>query len=142
MFPKINCVLLIDDEGASIFTNYRIIKSINLTENIQTELNGEGALIFIQNYCESNDGCAPELILLDIKTPDMSGFDFLAEFKKLSFKNKDRMQMVVLTASVNPEDIEKMRALGLSCFIIKPLTSEKLHQIIGNNPSQGVASPA
>lgn len=124
---KLRSVLLVDDDFTSNLLSETIIKRLDITEDIAVADNGEDAFQYIKETCFS-DRC-PELILLDIHMPILNGFEFLEAYKLLkSFNNK--IVLAILTSSSFEKDIEAAKDLGVDDFIIKPLTSEKLLDLI------------
>jgi len=66
----------------------------------------------------------PDLILLDMQLPDMSGFDVLAALR--AEPRTRGLRVVALSASVMPEDVERAMALGALDYWTKPLEMEAL----------------
>lgn len=64
--------------------------------------------------------------------PVMNGFEFLNAFEKLEFENKSSVIIVMLTTSLNPGDVDRIKQYGTAGFINKPLTKETVEQIIDN----------
>jgi CheY-like chemotaxis protein len=125
--PKVNCILLIDDDSINNFINERLIRKLNVANEIKIALNGEDGLAYITKRCSNNDGSScPELILLDINMPVMNGFDFIRAFENIDIKNKSKVKIIILTTSRNQKDVEILKSLGNFEFINKPLTEEKL----------------
>jgi CheY-like chemotaxis protein len=125
--PKVNCILLIDDDSINNFINERLIRKLNVANEIKIALNGEDGLAYITKHCSNNDGSScPELILLDINMPVMNGFDFIRAFENIDIKNKSKVKIIILTTSRNQKDVEILKSLGNFEFINKPLTEEKL----------------
>lgn len=62
----------------------------------------------------------PELIILDLNLPGMSGFDFLTEAKKLC--GTSMPSVTILSARDEDEDIIKGLGLGADEFITKPFS--------------------
>jgi len=58
----------------------------------------------------------PDLVLLDIKMPVMSGIETLAEIRKAS---KD-LPVLMMTAYGDLEVVEQAKKLGVKHYIIKP----------------------
>jgi CheY-like chemotaxis protein len=123
---KINCVLLIDDDSTSNFLNESIIQDLNITQTTKVLTDAEEALDFLKNGCDEN---CPELIFLDIKMPGMDGFQFLEELKSMMNDQKDRINVVMLSSSLIPKEVEQAKELGAIDFIQKPLTTEKVARI-------------
>ena len=62
--------------------------------------------------------------------PVMNGFDFMKEFNQADFPNKEKINIVILTSSGNSEDLTKMKSLGIKHYLTKPLTEEKVKNLI------------
>jgi CheY-like chemotaxis protein len=133
MKPKLNCVLIIDDdEPTNFFTNI-ILEESGCVNHIRMMQSGKEAL----DYLIISDNPAidpvahpsPDLIFLDINMPVMDGWEFINEYKKL--KMQERVIVVMLTTSLFPEDKLKAEAMGeISGFENKPLTVEKINRIV------------
>lgn len=130
---KFNCVLLIDDDGVTNFINHRLIKKMNITNCIDSAMNGKEALKFLINFAQQHENNGPELILLDINMPVLDGFEFLEQFEKIRFQNKDKIQIIVLTTSTHQKDIVKISAHAQIGYVNKPLTREKLLESLHND---------
>ena len=124
---KMNCVLLVDDNDADNFFHQLVIEKLNITDTIEIAENGEEALQFLKK----EDNCIPELIFLDINMPRMNGWEFLDEYKKIDDERKSSIIIIMLTTSVNPDDLERAKQISeVSGFEIKPLTAAMLENLI------------
>jgi response regulator of citrate/malate metabolism len=133
---KFNCVLLIDDDGTTNFIHHRLLKKLNITDNIQSAINGDKGIQFITQYAFQNNNRSPELILLDLNMPGADGFDFINSFASMSFSNKDRVKLIILTTSTHTKDLDVVKESNLD-YINKPLTEGKLMDILGKGLQQG-----
>ena len=79
-------------------------------------------------YTELSNTPLPGLILLDLNMPKKDGREALEEIK--ADPNLRRIPIVVLTTSKAEEDILRTYDLGVSGFIIKPVTFESLVSIM------------
>ncbi|UCD87607.1 MAG: response regulator [Desulfobacterales bacterium] len=79
-------------------------------------------------YAELGNLPLPGLILLDLNMPKKDGREALQEIKADS--NLRRIPIVVLTTSKAEEDILSTYDLGVSGFIIKPVTFDSLVSIL------------
>ncbi len=129
---KLNSILLVEDDSITNFINERLLRKLNVAENIKIALNGYEAISIIQKTVKEAEPC-PSLIFLDINMPVMDGFEFLNEFRLLDFPNKENVVIVVLTTSTNVTDIEKLKGSGNTDFINKPLTREKVRDVIARH---------
>lgn len=133
MKNKLRNILLIDDSKADNFINSRIIKKADVTNNIVVTYGAREALNYLST---SVDGSFPnpEIIFLDINMPDMTGWDFLEEYRKLNENQKAGVVVCMLTTSYADDDREKALSYNiLSDFSNKPLSFDKLMGIIENN---------
>lgn len=126
---KLNSILLIEDDSITNFINERLLRKLEIADDIKTASNGLEAISIIQDSV-LNQQSSPSLIFLDINMPVMDGFEFLSEFKMLDIPNKDNVIVIVLTTSTNLSDIEKLKGSGNTDFINKPLTKEKIQSIL------------
>ena len=79
-------------------------------------------------YTELSNAPLPGLIFLDLNMPKKDGREALEEIK--ADPNLRRIPIVVLTTSKAEEDILRTYDLGVSGFIIKPVTFESLVSIM------------
>jgi CheY-like chemotaxis protein len=123
---SLNCVLLVDDDQVNNFLTERLIKKLGITNKVKTSLNGEEALLYLAKSCCSFDEGYPEVIFLDNNMPEMNGIEFMESFNQINFNSNSKVKIIVLTASENPKDREKLEGLGVQAYLTKPLTEEKL----------------
>ena len=120
-------VLLVDDEP-----------DLNLAMKIVLEENGfqvdtfTDPLLVLENF--KKEAGRYDLLMLDIKMPNMSGFELYKQIKKID----DKVKVCFLTAG--EMDYEQFRkelspALDENCYIQKPIQNEtlikRLNKIIG-----------
>ncbi len=69
-----------------------------------------------------------DLLILDIKMPEMNGFSFYREIKKLD----EKIKVCILTAAkINYREYSDiLSSLPDNCIILKPVTNEDLLRII------------
>ena len=132
METPLKSILLVEDDEATNFLHQLVIKRAGVAENIHVAINGKKALEYI-NAAVAGEHPMPDLILLDINMPIMNGWEFLDEYRRLPAQHKEKMKLVVLTASLNPAD--ETRALAYAevfTFKFKPLTKDILLEIVAN----------
>ncbi|OCH15739.1 sigma-54-dependent Fis family transcriptional regulator [Aliivibrio sp. 1S165] len=71
---------------------------------------------------------APDLVLLDLRLPDMTGFDVLAEIRKF---NKE-VPVVLMTAHGSIDAAVEAMQLGAQDFLIKPCEADRLRVTVNN----------
>lgn len=130
---SLNCVLLVDDDDVNNFLCERLIKKLGVANKVKKSYNGEEALLYLAKNCCSFEDGYPDLILLDNNMPEMNGVEFMESFNQIINSNNEgnnKVKIVVLTASENPSDKEKLENLGIDAYLIKPLTEEKIISIL------------
>ncbi|MFL5729608.1 MAG: response regulator [Cytophagaceae bacterium] len=124
-------MLLVDDDGTTNFINHRLIKKLNIADEIQSAVNGDKAMQFITQFAFQHQNHSPELILLDLNMPGADGFDFLKAFMEIPFANRDQVKLIILTTSSHKRDLDIVREEKLG-YINKPLTDQKLMDVLAS----------
>jgi CheY-like chemotaxis protein len=129
---KYKAVMLIDDNEIDNLINQKMLEASNVAETIFMHTGAKGALEFLKNIekLSTNGVGLPEIIFLDIDMPLMDGFQFLDEFDKLSDYIKNNISIIMLTSSINPQDLSKAKKSNfVKKYINKPLTQEALEKV-------------
>jgi DNA-binding response OmpR family regulator len=108
-------ILVVDDST----TNVVLLEAI-LDEKgyrIETALNAKEAYAIL---AQQN----PDLILLDLLMPKISGFDFLAQIR--NNENTRNTPVIVVSALTDEENITKIMEMGAIDFIKKPIDLQYL----------------
>lgn len=122
-------VLLVEDNAADAELALRAFARAKFSNPIRVTDRGRDALDYLrgEGAYRQHGPTLPELVLLDLNLPDMSGVDVLREMK--ANPASCHIPVVVLTASQHDANILECSRLGGSAYIIKPLGFEKLSQI-------------
>jgi len=124
----IDTVLVIEDEEIGRYLAVSVLKKMGIGREILQATNGLEALKVLREACKDNK--CPDLILLDIKMPVMDGFEFLIELSIASDIDINDSKIILLTSSASPRDVERSKLYPISSYIYKPLTKEKLQEIL------------
>ena len=72
----------------------------------------------------------PTLLLLDVNLPDLDGFEFVAAFQQLPALQREATHIILLTGGMRSEDLGRLYALPVAGLVIKPLTREKIDDLL------------
>lgn len=107
-------ILLIEDNFLEIMKMKRTLSLLELDHRLYEAENAEIALEILKEKSK-----LPDLILLDLNMPKISGIEFLAILKKSEeFRH---IPTVILTTSDNKFDLEECYSIGVSGYVLKPL---------------------
>ena len=130
MKPKLNCILLVDDDLAINYLHTRVVKEEECAEKIETATNGEAALRYLQSLAAVGQP-PPELIFLDINMPRMNAWEFLEVYKQFPESQKSKSVIVMLTTSLNPDDQARAGEYAeIASFKFKPLDKDMLTEVL------------
>lgn len=130
---KYKAVMLIDDNEIDNLINQKMIEASNIAEHILMHTGAKAALEFLRNVekmATIKASMLPEIIFLDVDMPLMDGFQFLDEFEKLSEDTKNHCSIVMLTSSINPQDLNKAKkSQYVKKYLNKPLSQDMIEKI-------------
>ncbi len=117
--------LVVDDSAIDSFITTRVLQKAQLVAQVDTVANGEAALAYMRR-CQSARQY-PEVVLLDIDMPVISGFDFLEQCSAEGLLNDALVKIIMLTSSIHPKDQQQATTYPITDYLIKPL---KLHSLL------------
>lgn len=126
---KFETIMIIDDSSIDLYISSRIIAQNKLAQNVLQYSSAKSAL----NYLTENQNKAsllPDVLLIDIYMPEMSGFEFMVKYNLLSTILKDKCSVYIISSTNNERDIAQVQAdKNIEAFHEKPLTKEFLESI-------------
>ncbi|MYL24406.1 response regulator [Halomonas alkaliantarctica] len=121
-------VLVVDDEPNIVLSLEFLMEQAGF--EVTTAEDGEQALASVKS-------AQPDLILLDISLPGISGFDVLEQLR--AQPETERLPIIMLTAHGREVEREKGMALGADDYITKPFSTqtlvEKVKGLLNEAPS-------
>lgn len=113
-------ILIADDEAIIRNGLKRIVKWEELGFQIAGEAkNGEAALTFL---CNEN----PDIVLLDIRMPQISGLDLIAKARAAGFTGK----VIIISGYSDFNYAQQAIELGVKFYLTKPINKNELEQIL------------
>lgn len=126
IMEPLSTVMVIDDTEIDRYIAERMMTRHTFATDIIKMGSGADAL----NYLQASGNKLPQMIFLDINMPGMNGFEFLEQYESLSDDVKQQTVIIMLTSSINPEDIANAsRSPYVKHFVNKPLTFERLSEV-------------
>lgn len=131
---RFETVMLIDDNEIDNLINQKMLEAAGICDVIITHTGAKSALEFLKNVeklsSKAGNDILPQLIFLDIDMPIMDGFQFLEEFAKMSGTVREYCKIIMLTSSINPQDLARSKkSKYVVKYINKPLTQESIEKI-------------
>jgi two-component system cell cycle response regulator DivK len=81
----------------------------------------------------------PDLVLMDIQLPDIDGIAALREIRKES--SLDAMPVLAVSASVMPDEQQKVVTSGFDAFITKPINLKQFLETVQRFLTHGRKQP-
>lgn len=108
-------ILLVEDDLLDAMTVKRALRDLHINIDLTVAKGGEDAVDYLNDHLDS----LPTLILLDLNMPRMNGFELLDYLQhKQDFS---RIPVIVLSTSVQEDDIARAYALAARAYIVKPI---------------------
>jgi chemotaxis family two-component system response regulator Rcp1 len=112
-------MLLLEDNPGDAELTREVLEANELKLELSVVVDGVQALDFLHRRGRYLDSPRPDLIVLDLNVPRLSGKEVLVEIKREA--NLRVIPVVILTSSSAEKDILESYQLGANCYITKPL---------------------
>jgi two-component system response regulator len=122
-------ILMVEDNPDDAELALQAFRKARINNPIQVVGDGEGALDYL--FCKGRFAGRkpedqPQLVLLDLQLPKISGLEVLRRLK--AEKQTRLIPVVILTVSRDVDDIQECRRLGVESYIVKPVNFLRLSQ--------------
>ena len=109
-------ILLVEDNPADVLLAREALADSAVCVDLRVAANGLEALAELQRNHDQDR--LPDLVLLDVRLPGMSGHDLLQTIKNDSALGA--LPVVMLSSSKADEDVRKSYEYHASCYVAKP----------------------
>jgi CheY-like chemotaxis protein len=121
-------ILLAEDNDNDVELTRQGFRRAKLLVNLHRVGDGEECMDFLRKQGKYADVPTPDLILLDLNLPKMSGQQVLAEM--LKDESLKSLPVVILTTSEQAEEVLKMYKMRCSSYIVKPVNFEQFLNVV------------
>lgn len=121
-------ILLVEDNPADIRLTREALGELQIQHRLTVADDGLAALKYLTAEPVGEPGSRPDLILLDLNLPRMSGLEFLAVVK--SSERFKSIPVIVLSSSAAPEDVAAAYNLNANSYTQKPLDIDQFIRVM------------
>ena len=116
-------ILLVEDDANDVILCQHAFKEAGIPNNLLIARDGAEAIDYVAGngkFADREQHPLPMLIVLDLKMPRVSGFEFLEWLREQP--DNQRFVVLVFSSSNIPGDIGRAYELGVHGFVLKPYT--------------------
>lgn len=126
--PSTARILLVEDNPGDVRLVREALREGGRTSDLHVVDNGAKALAFLRREAGYEDAARPDLVLLDMNLPRVSGREVLREVK--SDPRLKTIPVVVLTSSEAEAEIVRAYGLHANCYVTKPVDLDRFIAVI------------
>ena len=126
-------ILLVEDNPDDEALTLRALRKNNIANEVVVARNGAEALDFLMArgaHAARNPDHLPEVVLLDLKLPKVSGLEVLEQVR--AAERTRLLPVVILTTSSEDRDLVESYRLGANSFIRKPVDFDQFMESVRN----------
>lgn len=117
-------ILLAED----VVINVQIVKAMLAKYNVNIEVAADGKSAY-DMFCENPDYYY-DVILMDVQMPVMDGYQSTEKIREIDSEYAKTVPIIAMTANAFSDDMDKAKKCGMNKFLIKPVSIEKLSQVL------------
>lgn len=114
-------ILIVEDEVKIRMGISKLITAVTKHEVVGEAKNGKEGLEFIIRY-------KPDLVITDIKMPEMDGLQMLSELKEMGIS----LHAIILSGYAEFDYAKRAISLGVNDYLLKPIGMEELTELLDN----------
>lgn len=125
-------IVLVDDNDVTNYYNADIVMESGVFTKVITHQSPIQTLEFLKT-CISNEQDLPSIFVIDVKMPEMDGFELIDEIDELLDMAGLELSpvFIILTTSTHMRDFEQFDKTPLAKkFVSKPLDQEKFLEVL------------
>lgn len=124
-------ILLVEDNPSDIELTLYALKKYHVAQRVDIVRNGVEVLEYLfrtGTYTSRKGEDLPQLILLDLKLPQLDGLEVLRQIKANPLTHT--IPVIALTSSREDTDVRESYRLGVNSYIVKPIDYDNFVELI------------
>jgi chemotaxis family two-component system response regulator Rcp1 len=121
-------VLLVEDDPGDVLIAQEALRAGDVNSNLEIVSDGVEAMAYLRRENGYADAVRPDLILLDLNLPRMSGHEVLAQVK--SDPALRSIPVIVLTTSSALEDVSRSYDQHANVYVTKPVDFDHFTRVV------------
>ncbi|MDV6332791.1 response regulator [Asticcacaulis sp. 201] len=123
-------IMLVEDNRGDALLASRAFKQAEIDNNVTVAETGEKALTMLRREGQYATMRLPDLILLDLNLPMMSGHEVLAAIK--GDEALRHIPVIIMSSSSAETDIAGGYANHASAYVVKPISLDSFTEVVRN----------
>jgi two-component system, chemotaxis family, response regulator Rcp1 len=112
-------ILHVEDSAGDALLMKELFKTSRFPIHLTLARDGETALMMLKDKAAFSGKGKPDIILLDLSLPRLSGLELLATIRKS--KHLDEVPILIMSASQKDQDLQTAYQNHANFYIVKPL---------------------
>jgi CheY-like chemotaxis protein len=128
--PERSLILIVEDNEVDLMLIRRAFAKARVLNPIFSVPSGEEAIAYFKGegtFANRDEYPLPELVLLDLKLPGISGLEVVRWIRQQP--GLRALRVVMLTGSAATDDINRAYQYGANSFLVKPMDFDSFVQI-------------
>jgi two-component system, chemotaxis family, response regulator Rcp1 len=121
-------ILMVEDDEGDVRLTREALRDGKLVNELHVVGDGESALAFLRREGPYADAPRPDLVLLDLNLPRMTGHEVLAELR--ADPRLHTIPVTVLTTSSRDEDVVRSYELHVNAYVTKPVGLDEFLHVV------------
>ncbi len=121
-------ILLVEDNAGDVRLTREAMRDAKVYNNLSVVSDGVEAMAYLRRQGAHGRAVRPDLVLLDLNLPRMSGLEVLTEIKE--DPDLKHIPVVILTTSQAEQDILVSYRMRANAFVTKPVDLEQFLKVV------------
>ncbi len=110
--------MLVEDNETDVFVIKEVLEHCDLNCRLHVARDGQEALLYLKDAAEGEKSACPDLILLDLNLPKVSGIEVLKHLRASS--RCARTPVIIVSSSQSRADRDAVQKVGMEAYFRKP----------------------